>query len=86
MPSCCGRDAEYPSVRKMAENASKTILHAIRHAASSGEIVAHEDVIKHRSSICSTCSKKSGVRCIECGCYLSLKTAVAVSTCPLGRW
>lgn len=82
--SCCNN--KYPSLYKMAENATLTVIQAIRHAVKTGEMIALDDVIKKRMDICSKCDRKSGVRCRECGCYINLKTAVQVAKCPIGKW
>ena len=70
----------------MVENFSSTVIDAIRHASRSGQVIAHDDVIRHRITTCTGCDRKTGARCLECGCYINLKTAVAVAKCPLGKW
>lgn len=39
-----------------------------------------------RMVICKKCVKKRGMRCIECGCFLDWKLAVASESCPLNKW
>ena len=50
-------------------------------------------VIAARRAICRQCDRatrhKDGVRvlrCLECKCWIKLKTRIAGETCPLGRW
>lgn len=83
---CCGKRSMYPSVRSMAKDISATVLQAMRQAISSGEVLADEELIRKRLSTCNRCEKKTGVRCRECGCYITLKTAVLVAECPLRKW
>lgn len=83
--SCCGKS---PTLTSMAKDVSNTAINAIRMAIKTGEILAQDDVIKRRITICNSneCGYKRGVKCQKCGCFLSLKTAVAAATCPIGKW
>lgn len=82
--SCCPN--KMPGATSMAKDLATTALNAMRMAVRGGEILAQDDVIKRRIEACSGCDRKLGVRCTKCGCYISLKTAVAAATCPLGKW
>lgn len=84
--SCCGRNAKYPGVHAMAKDLSMTIVQAMRHAIRQGEILAEEPVVRQRLLICEKCDQKSGVRCLKCGCFLTLKSAIKVATCPINKW
>ena len=47
-----------------------------------------EDVKQTRQGICMECpswNSKSN-RCKECGCQMRIKTSLASSSCPLGKW
>jgi hypothetical protein len=41
-----------------------------------------------RLSICEACPKliRLTKTCIECGCFMVLKTKLEEATCPLGKW
>ena len=39
-----------------------------------------------RLVICGACEHKSGTRCNLCRCFLSYKTKLANSECPIGKW
>ena len=39
-----------------------------------------------RLLICDSCEHKSGTRCNLCRCFLSYKTKLANSECPIGKW
>ena len=39
-----------------------------------------------RLLICDSCEHKSGTRCNLCRCFLSYKTKLTSSECPIGKW
>jgi hypothetical protein len=41
---------------------------------------------RERPGACHACDHRRGNRCIECGCWISLKARGRAFTCPLGRW
>jgi hypothetical protein len=47
--------------------------------------VTHDEQ-NERLVICDTCEHKSGTRCNLCRCFLSYKTKLANSECPIGKW
>ncbi len=56
---------------------------------------ASPETRERRHEECSTCEwyvassgrgLLRGPRCRACGCYLSIKTALHASRCPVGRW
>lgn len=52
-----------------------------------GERVS-EKVRNERFEICKACPKLIPItnQCMECGCFMKLKTKLSASTCPLGKW
>ena len=85
MPPCCGKPI-YPSTLAMVKDLAATTVNAMRMAMRTGELVAPEHMIRERLLICEKCLSKVGIRCTECGCYLSLKTAVLAAGCPSRKW
>ena len=79
-----------------------TLIEKIEHLLAESFIVKEhvaESVAKERMGICLGCEKrdKKANKCLECGCFLDLKTAAAtnwnpkkmrneVTHCPLGNW
>jgi len=79
-----------------------TLIEKIEHLLAETFIVKEqvaEGVAKERMSICFGCEKrdKKANKCLECGCFLDLKTAAAtnwnpkkmrneITHCPLGKW
>jgi hypothetical protein len=45
-----------------------------------------DEVQEERMLICHQCPKFCDGRCIECGCYMRLKTKFAEVECPIGKW
>ena len=48
---------------------------------------ADSDIIKDRIDHCKNCeflTKK--FRCTQCGCFMKVKTLLAHSKCPIGKW
>lgn len=86
MSGCCPSKLRSPSVRTMASDLAATVIQAIRHAIKTGELIAPESTIKARLSTCEKCDRKSGVRCLECGCFISMKAAVLTASCPKNKW
>lgn len=84
MASCCNRKV---TAATMAADLSRTAVSAMMQALKTGEILTHADVIIERLKICEApCEHKRGVRCAQCGCFISLKVGIAVAKCPVGKW
>ena len=41
---------------------------------------------ERRLGICTTCDKLNEGTCMSCGCYVELRAAAKVSSCPNKRW
>lgn len=83
--SCC-RKNKYPSMSSMAKDLSNSVVTALRHAVRSGELLTSEQDVRKRIDLCNKCDYKSGMRCLKCGCFISLKTAVLTAECPIKKW
>lgn len=53
---------------------------------SDGMHFVDKDTYAARLAVCDTCDRRSGNRCAECGCSLTLKASGRVFQCPLGKW
>ena len=41
----------------------------------------------HRVRICDTCEYlDKWLRCSDCGCFVTAKTAIPTAKCPKGKW
>ena len=51
-------------------------------------VLLHDkSIIQKRWDICSDCeflTKRN--RCLKCGCFMKVKTRVAIASCPVGKW
>ena len=47
-----------------------------------------DSVQKHRYSICQSCERFFSMtnQCLECGCFMNLKTQLPNAECPLHKW
>ena len=75
-------EKKMPSLGKQAWGFTKALANHIK----SGAAHASEELYKARLEVCDTCDKRSGDRCIECGCSLPAKAKWGTSDCPIGKW
>ena len=68
----------------MTKAAMNDIKQAVKDVMMS-EKVSKKDK-KRRMEICQTCEHKKGNRCNLCGCFISYKTNLKHSTCPIDKW
>lgn len=57
------------------------------HLLSSAKY-ANEDLVEKRMNICLDCPELIHLtkQCKQCGCFMSLKTKLEISSCPLNKW
>jgi len=48
--------------------------------------VATKEQAAERMAICTNCDSLRNDKCIECGCFMKVKTKVAEESCPIGKW
>jgi hypothetical protein len=41
---------------------------------------------KKRIEICKACNQYRLGMCMQCGCYMGLKTKLRDAQCPIGKW
>lgn len=77
-----------PSKLQMARSAVSTIAEVSKGLLQGKGLKVSDEVLTHRKSICASCEffRESDQRCSKCGCYLSSKTYLKASTCPMGKW
>ena len=51
-------------------------------------IIHDEDIVNKRLDICKGCEFlfKPTNTCKKCGCFMKVKTKIATSSCPIGKW
>ena len=75
-------EKKMPSLGKQAWGFAKAVTNHIK----SGAAHTSEELSKARLEVCDTCDKRSGDKCVECGCFLASKAKWASSDCPIGKW
>ena len=74
MTQCCDDNQEITETTESAETEVDFLLNK-------------EQRSQQRMAICQNCPElKTLNRCQQCGCFMSIKTRIYSSTCPLGKW
>ena len=62
-------------MRKISERFKNVIIH-------------DEDIVNKRMDLCKGCEflLKPTNNCRKCGCFMDIKTKIATSRCPIGKW
>jgi hypothetical protein len=68
----------------------RSLIETAKITARDGKLIADEETIEFRSSICMPCEKlrhKDGkYSCVTCGCSFKRKIAAHGASCPLKKW
>lgn len=68
-------------------SAAWALVRVVRRALlDDGRVLADEQTHYQRLLVCQGCPHAQENRCTLCGCYLSIKTTLAASECPAGKW
>ena len=59
---------------------------AVGEFISDGLRLTNKETYEARLAICDRCEFRSGNRCTECGCFLTVKATARAFKCPLGKW
>ena len=73
---------EMPSAGKQLWNLTKSLADFV----SDGCTMVSPEQYEERLAICTTCTRRRGNRCLECGCRLSVKARGRAFQCPLNKW
>lgn len=84
--ACCGRKNKKVGNLEAGKNLVLSLANAIRHAVKTGKLSASDEVIENRITTCRACNDLRGNRCLSCGCFVVLKTAIASEKCPKAYW
>lgn len=72
--------------RSTIPNAIAAIRRIIRRLRAGQRITASDEVVDMRRAICWACPSRDVNQCVECTCFIDLKTRLASEKCPLGHW
>lgn len=76
----------FPPFFQMARTLARDAWHAARRAGEGSPLLLPSEAAAARLHVCETCPSLRGDRCVECGCYMTIKAHLAAMTCPLGKW
>ena len=71
-----------PSLGQQAWN----LMSSLAAFVADGLQTVPRDEYEARLQICDACEFRLDDRCLQCGCYLSLKAQGRAFTCPLNKW
>lgn len=77
---------KFPSATKQLANVSLSLFNVVTQAIKTGEVRAANDVVENRIKACLECPSLKEARCLECGCFISLKAGLKSEACPKGKW
>jgi len=52
----------------------------------SGMPLLEQEAVNHRMTLCRSCEHFKDPLCSICGCLMIVKTRMATTKCPKGRW
>ena len=81
-------EKNYPSLFNQGKNLAEFSFELIKKAMQGDALEVSAEIKNQRMEICQKCDKYDAeqVRCIECGCYLEIKTSFSLDSCPLEKW
>jgi len=83
----CAEELKLPGMLEMAKNLMRDGAKIVNNAVAGNSTLVEDSVRDNRLSICRACPKFTPEeRCVECGCFMKVKSAFVTSVCPLGKW
>lgn len=83
----CVEELKLPGMLDMAKNLMKDGAKIAANALSGNTTLVEDSVRDFRLQTCRECPKFTPEeRCVECGCFMKVKTAFITSKCPIGKW
>lgn len=76
----------FPPFFQMARTLARDAWHAARRSAEGAPLLLPSEAAAARLHVCASCPSLHGDRCVECGCYMTIKAHLAAMHCPLGKW
>lgn len=73
---------------KVSKSLSSSTSKAVKAIADNKQIISPKLDAQKRLDICNKCPSldKSGGRCEECGCFVTVKVKLDFESCPLKKW
>jgi hypothetical protein len=83
----CAEELKLPGMLDMAKNLMRDGAKIVNNAVSGNSTLVEDSVRDFRLSTCRACPRFTPEeRCVECGCFMKVKTAFVTSQCPIGKW
>ena len=76
----------FPSFFQMARGLARDAWHAARQTAGGAPLLLPAETAAARLETCRRCSSFRDDRCVECGCFMSIKAHITAMRCPLDKW
>ena len=82
------QEQQYPSLPQQGKNLSDAIARSFKDLLEGEDIMVGKFEQRRRYDICQACKHFNGKhnRCMECGCYLNVKTKFKSEECPIKKW
>ena len=77
--------APQQSFPPLATQAANLFLSAVAFVGD-GCGVVDDAQYRQRLEICRVCDRRTGNRCLACGCWINVKARGRIFRCPIGRW
>jgi len=79
---------DFPDIKVMATGLLKVAADTVVNGVQGEPILATEELVQTRLSICQACEffSSENSRCTKCGCFMLAKTKLQVSKCPVNKW
>lgn len=80
------RLGHFPPFFRMARTLARDAWYAARRTAEGAPLLLPSDAAAARLQVCQACPSLDGDRCVECGCYVTVKAHLTAMRCPLEKW
>ncbi len=74
--------SNFPTYFQMIKNLAMTTKDFVKDDFRLSDMTLWEE----RYTVCKRCEQFRNSRCISCGCFMKIKTAINASKCPLDKW
>ena len=90
-------EQKLPPASQMIRNLAVDHWKSLKSWLKGSQVITTQEEAERRWEICKKCphllydetkpdtGKKDG-RCVECGCFMNVKTHYATAECPIGKW
>lgn len=75
-------------VLQQLQGLSHTLVDTVGDMSKGRNVFCPSNIVNERMSICNGCPEfvTNTSQCKQCGCFMSAKTRLKKSSCPIGKW